>query len=81
MPRRNLEARRAYDRGRDRRAYMARWTPRGTGRRLSDTTRRLIREAVLECGASVADMARAFGVSYGHAWKIAHGWRRPPRAP
>ena len=66
---------------RERRAWTRQWTPRGRRHRwlapISERTKRLMRWAVTEGGESVADVARGYGISYHHAWKIVRGWRRP----
>lgn len=82
----------ARNNGEARRAYMRAWAPKGKRERLghrgregrrgwdaapkiSDRTVALIRSAVL-LGESVADLARAWGISYGYTWALARGRRR-----
>jgi hypothetical protein len=43
---------------------------------LSEARVRQIRWAVIESGETIADTARAFGVSYGYAWAIVRRRRR-----
>lgn len=76
------ERRREYDRGRDRREYNRSWAPKGRRpglrdrRRLTETARCTMRYLVEEQGETVAFVARVFGVSYGHAWKVVRRWKR-----
>jgi hypothetical protein len=75
-----------------RRAYMRAWTPKGKQERLghrgregrrgwiaepkiSDRAVACIRAAVAD-GESVADLSRAWGISYGYTWALARGLRR-----
>lgn len=75
-----------------RRAYMRAWAPKGKRERLghkgregrrgwstepkiSERTVALIRAAAAQ-GERVADLARAWGISYGYTWALARGRRR-----
>ena len=58
-----------------RRPYNTMWRPHGTGRSIQARTKRMIALASIE-GETIADLARAYAVSYSHCWKIARTWKQ-----